>query len=56
MVQTFVDDKRLGPHPAGISLPILPDSFSELLRFLASETNAGKGMNGHTANIAGGDT
>jgi hypothetical protein len=54
--QTFVDDKHLGPHPTRTSLLVLPDSFSELLRFFASEANAGKGMNGHTTNIAGGDT
>jgi len=54
--QTFVDDKRLGPHPTRTSLLILPDSVCELLCFFASEADTGKGMNGHTADIAGGDT
>jgi len=54
--QTFVNDKHLGSHPTGTSLLILPNSVSKLLRFFASQANPGKGMNGHTTDIARGDT
>lgn len=56
MEQTFVDDERLGPHPTSAGLVILPDSVSELLRFFAPQTNTGKGMDGHTTDVARGDT
>ena len=56
MERTFVDNKHLGPSPTGASFLILPNPVSELLCLLASQADAGKGMNGHTANIARSDT
>jgi hypothetical protein len=55
MGRTFVDDEHLGPHPTGASLLILPNSVSELFRFLPSEANTRKGMNGHPTDITRGD-
>jgi hypothetical protein len=54
--RTFINNKDLGPHPTRASLLILPNPIGELLGFFASEANPSKGMNGHTTNIARGDT
>jgi len=55
MERTFVDDEHLGPHPTTASLLIFPNSFGELFRSFTSQTNTGKGMNRHAADIARGD-
>ena len=53
--QTFIDNEYLGLHPPRTSLLILPNSVSELLCLFTSKANTGKGMNGHTTDIARGD-